>query len=509
MKSDRPNILLITSDQQHYDTLGFSNPHIQTPALDRLAREGTHFSKAYTSNPTCTPSRASIITGQYPSTHGAWTIGVKLPEDTPTVGELLSEHGYDTTLIGKAHFQPLKSTEDQPSVESQPALRDLEFWRDFEKTHCPWYGFEHVEICRNHTDESHVGGHYALWMEQQGLTNWQDHFAPVGQDIDPSKRQHLSWDLPEDYHYSTWTADRSIAHIERCHREDKPFFQWASFHDPHPSYLVPEPWASMYDPDAMPIGRLDPDELETMCPLVREALKADPDFSDWQDPDGFSNHGLHSHVHDEATLRKQMAVYYGMTSLMDKHIGRILDKLDDLGIAENTLIVFTTDHGHFLGQHGLIAKAFMYDDNVRLPYIVRWPDRVPAGASSSAMQSLVDLAPSFLAAGGIDVPGRMQGVDQVPCWRGEQASARDHVIVEHRHQTHRFTARSYIDGRYKLTLYKGRPWGELFDLENDPQELHNRWDDPDYQAVKMNLYHAFLQAEMEREPTLMPRVASA
>src|SRR5690606_20246368 len=100
--------------------------------------------------------------------------------------------------------------------------------------------------------------------------------------------------------------------------------------------------------------------------------------SDWIDPGGFANHGLHSHVHDEATLRRQMAVYYGMTSFMDQHIGRVLDRLDALGIADNTLVVFTSDHGHFLGQHGLIAKAFMYDDNLRVPFIVRWPGRVPA-----------------------------------------------------------------------------------------------------------------------------------
>src|SRR5690606_37551505 len=143
-------------------------------------------------------------------------------------------------------------------------------------------------------------------------------------------------------------------------------------------------------PADMPIGRLEPGELERMCPLVRETQKQKPDFSDWKDPDDYASHGLHSHRHDEATLRKQMAVYYGMISFMDQQIGRILDRLDELGLAENTLVVFTTDHGHFLGQHGLIAKAFMYDDNLRLPFIVRWPGQVPAGATSDALQSLAD-----------------------------------------------------------------------------------------------------------------------
>lgn len=505
----QPNILLITSDQQHYDTLGFANPHIRTPALDRLAQQGANFTRAYTNNPVCTPSRATIITGQYPSTHGAWTIGVKLPEDTRTLGDTLRQHGYDTTLVGKAHFQPVRSTDDEVSVEAPPTLRDLEFWRHFEQTHCPWYGFEHVETCRNHTDESHVGGHYALWMQEQGLSNWQDYFCPPGEDADMSQRRQFSWDLPEQYHYTSWTAERSIAHMERCHQAEKPFFLWASFHDPHPSYLVPEPWASMYNPEDMPIGRLDPDELKTMCPLMRQTQETDPDFSEWKDPGGHSNHGLRSHLHDEQLLRKQMAIYYGMTSFMDKHIGRILDRLDELGLAENTLVVFTSDHGHFLGQHGLVAKAFMYEDNVRVPFLVRWPGQVTPGATHTELQGLVDLSPTFLDAVGLEKPGWMQGLNQLPSWTSQGVSVRDHVIVEHRHQPERFNIRSYIDQRYKLTLYKDRTWGELFDLQEDPGELCNRWDDPAYQQIKAQLCFDFLQAEMKREPTRMPRVATA
>src|SRR5688572_13392021 len=170
----QPNILLITSDQQHYDTLGVSNPRISTPNLDRLAREGTRFTRAYCNNPVCSPSRSTIITGMYPSWHGCWTIGVKLPEDVPTVGEVFQKQGYRTALIGKAHFQPLASCPpEQESWECQPRLRDLEFWRGFTG---PWYGFEHIEIARNHADEAHAGQHYALWMEEKGLTNWADYF---------------------------------------------------------------------------------------------------------------------------------------------------------------------------------------------------------------------------------------------------------------------------------------------------------------------------------------------
>jgi arylsulfatase A-like enzyme len=129
--NDSLNVLLITSDQQHWDTLGATNPRIRTPALDRLASEGTRFERAYCNNPVCSPSRATIITGLYPSWHGCWTIGVKLAEDVPTVGDIFRDHGYATALIGKAHFQPLASRPEQESLECQPILRDLNFWRGF------------------------------------------------------------------------------------------------------------------------------------------------------------------------------------------------------------------------------------------------------------------------------------------------------------------------------------------------------------------------------------------
>ena len=508
----RPNILLITSDQQHFDTLGFANPRIKTPALDRLAAEGTNFTRAYCNNPTCTPSRASIITGMHPSWHGAWSIGTKLPEDVPTVGQRFLDAGYRTALVGKAHFQPLRSDPDGEggtSIECQPLLRDLNYWKNFQG---PWYGFQHCELARNHADESHVGQHYAIWMEEKGLKNWADYFIepdPVTGHGKKGQGRRGTWDLPEEFHYTTWTGERTIAQIEQAAADDQPFFIWSSFHDPHPPYLVPEPWASMYDPADMPIGRLEPGELDTMCPYVRKTQERKPDYSEFKDPGGHENHGLQSHLHDDDQLRKDMAIYYGMTSFMDHHIGRILDKLDALGIADNTLVVFTTDHGHFLGQHGLIAKAFMYEDNVRVPFLVRWPGHVPAGRSTAALQGLVDLAPTFLAACGLAIPGLMQGHNQLPVWTGQADKAIDHVFVEHRHQPTRFTIRSFITDRYKLTLYRNQPYGELFDLQDDPRELRNRWDDPAYAQVKCNLLFEFAQAEMQREPTRMARIAGA
>ena len=499
------NVLLITSDQQHWDTLGVTNPRIRTPALDRLAAEGMRFERAYTNNPVCSPSRATIITGQYPAWHGCWTIGVKLPEDVPTVGDVFRAHGYSSALIGKAHFQPLASTPEQPSMECQPVLRDLDFWRGFTG---PWYGFDHVELARNHADESHVGQHYAIWMEEKGLTNWRDYFQPWPPDPHAPRREH-SWDLPQQYHYSVWTADRTVAAIERYAFAERPFLLWSSFHDPHPPYLVPEPWASMYRPEEMRPGRLRPGELELMPPPHRKTQEEHPDYTAYQEtPHG--NHGYASHRTTEEQLCKDMAVYYGMISFMDRQIGRILDALDRLGIAENTLVVFTTDHGHFLGQHGLVAKgAFHYEDLLRVPFVVRCPGRVPAGTTSGSLQALIDLSPTFLTAAGIEVPGLMQGVSQWDVWRGRSERARVHVIVENRHQPSAVHLRTYVEDRYKLTVYRDHDHGELFDLGEDPDEFRNRWDDPAYTGLRCDLLRRFMSAELAREPTRFERIAHA
>lgn len=505
--SDRPlNVLFITSDQHHFSALGVDNPNISTPALDRLAREGLNARRAYCPNPTCTPTRASIITGQYPSTHGAWTLGTKLAEDMPTpfVGDLLTGAGYATSLVGKAHFQPLATDAGQTSIECQPTLRDLDFWRGF---HGPWYGFAHVETARMHADEYHAGGHYGIWMEEQGFTEWRDHFQNWPPD-DDHKPQQWKWTLPERFHYSVWTAERTIAQIEQAAADGKPFFCWSSFHDPHPPYLVPEPWDTMYDPADMEPGTLQPGEMDKLPPHFAMTQQRGADWSAWKET-RFGNHGFNCHLQDPEKLKKDIAVYYGMVSLMDREIGRILDRLDQLGLAENTLVIFTTDHGHYLGQHGLTAKgAFHYEDGIRVPFLARGPGIAP-GSESRALVSLVDMAPTFLAAAGLPTPGFMQGVSQLDVWRGQADRARDNVIVEHHHQPTRLNLRTYIDDRYKLSVYRDEPYGELFDLQTDPQERNNRWNDPKYAEVKADLLHRFVNAELQRAPMRYPRIAGA
>lgn len=505
-----PNILLITSDQQHWNTIGAFNNQIKTPNLDRLVREGTTFNRAYCPNPTCTPSRSSIITGMYPSQHGAWTLGTKLLEDRHTVGEDFSKAGYKTALVGKAHFQPLHSTEEYPSLEAYPTLQDLDFWKKFTG---PFYGFDHVELARNHTNEAHVGQHYALWMEEKGCKNWRDYFLPPTGTMNPSDT--YKWHMPEKYHYNTWIAERTNALLEQYQSNGDNFFLWSSFFDPHPEYLVPEPWDTMYDPEQLTIPSMEPGEHDQNPPHFGKTQEDNPDFS-YLNESGYGIHGYNSHLHyaygeknklTEYDRKKLVATYYGMISMLDKYIGKILDKLDELGIADNTIIVFTSDHGHFFGQHGLQEKGgFHYEDLIKLPFLVRYPGHVPAGRTSEAIQSLVDLAPTFLSFCDIPIPQTMTGVNQKNVWKDISGSVRDHAICEFRHEEHTIHQKTYVDNRYKITVYYNQTYGELFDLKKDPQEVHNLWNNPKYSTLKSNLLLKYIWAELGKEPLPMPRI---
>lgn len=518
----KTNFLFITSDQQHFMTMGYNNPQVKTPNLDRLAAEGMISDRAYCPNPTCTPTRASMITGTYPSQHGAWTLGTKLPEDTQTLGDILLANDYSTTLIGKAHFQPLAETDEYPSLESYPIMQDLEFWKNYKEK---FYGFETIELLRNHTTESHVGQHYAIWLEQKGFTDWKDYYLQPTGNMDPNHYQRLediveqnnnmlgaertwgNWEIPIEAHYNTWISERTNYYLEQAKLEDKPFFIWSSFPDPHPEYFVPEPYASMYDPNEIDLKLLVEGEISN--PLVERAHQLNPDFSEFRES-GWGIHGCHSHCQEEAELRKDVALYYGMVTFMDEHIGKILDKLETLNLADKTLVMFTTDHGHFFGQHGLIRKGpFHYEDAIKVPFITKFPSHVASNQRSNSLLSLVDITPTVLDVLGIQIPIHMTGVSQKGVLFGEVENVRKWIICENKHEQNNLNMRTFVNERYKITVYQKHDFGDLYDLEADPDELNNLWDNPDYYDLKMEMLQLYIDAELEKESIFMPRIKQA
>ncbi len=322
--------------------------------------------------------------------------------------------------------------------------------------------------------------------------------------------QAFHWPIPEEYHNNRWIAERTNALLEQYQQYGEPFLLWSSFFDPHPPYLAPEPWHSMYDPEQVTIPELIPREHDNNLPHFRMTQEDNSDFGAWRES-GNSIHGYHSHVIRDEQRRKQIVTtYYGMISLMDKYIGAILDKLDALGLADNTLIVFTSDHGHFFGQHDLQAKGgFHYEDLIKLPFIVRYPGVVPAGRVSDQLQSLVDLAPTFLSFAGARIPYAMTGVDQRGVWQDESTPARQHAICEFRHEATTIHQKTYVDERYKLTVYYNQTYGELFDLKEDPNEIRTLWDDVSSQPLKQELLLKYIWAELGKESMPMPRIWGA
>jgi arylsulfatase A-like enzyme len=312
----------------------------------------------------------------------------------------------------------------------------------------------------------------------------------------------MTWQLPADLHYTTWTAQRTNAFIR--HAGDTPWFCWSSYHDPHPPYAVPEPWASMYDPADMDwlIGEFVPGEFDDMNEPHQLTRDASIDPKPYN-ADGHGSHGVHLHPDiGRDKLRRIAACYCGMISFMDQQIGTTLDLLESTSQIDKTFIVFTTDHGHFLGQHGLLAKGpYHYEDVIRVPLIAAGPG-VPKGETNVVPQTLVDLPATFAALATDAVPLWMQGRPLDP------TGGREAVIVENHHNADAVHLRTMVTKTHKLTLWRGRiDWGELFDLHNDPQELVNLYHID--VALRGRLLEQFMQAELDREPSPQSRVSGA
>ena len=497
----KKNILLITTDQQRWDAIGFNNKIVKTPNLDKLAEKGIVFEKAYTCNPVCTPARCSILTGHYPSKHGCYTIGTSLSEGYPTIPEIMSENGYFTGLLGKAHFQ---SCCTQGSFEAEPDVHNLDF---FKKWNGPYYGFEHAKLSIGHATESYSGGmNYGVWLKEKGYEP-SDFFG------NNEYTDFGNWEIPEEVHPSTWVAEETIDAIDLAQSREKPFYLWASFQDPHNPCCVPEKWADLYDINDMPLYGMKEGEHDNKPPFYLGATDKEINFGRGY---GDVNIGGDKNWHCVAGLdcmepeekrRDIMLYYYGMMSLLDDKVGRIISHLEKNNLMDNTIIVFTTDHGDYMGNHGMWWKGLpAYEDAQKIPFMVYSPDCKTPGKRSRSFQSLVDLGKTFLSVGNCDIPVGIQGVNQQKVWENiNENPARDHALIEFRPTECDFMQTTYLYKDYKLVVYTKTEWGELYDLEKDPDQFENLWDNPDYKKIKNDLILKYISAEMNKEGVLKER----
>ena len=492
------NILFLCTDQQRFDALGVVNPAIKTPNLDRLAQTGLHLPQAYSPTPVCLPCRASLVTGQFPSTHRATCNSSYLPEDYPfQVATPLRQAGYRTHFIGKSH---LSNCHDPKSKESAPQIHDREYYRQW---HGPWYGFEHATLNIGHSTESHACGmHYGVWLEDQGIDT--DRYFGNTEYTD-----YGAWDLPGEFHNSRWVADQTIDSMTRSQKEGKPFYIWSNFQDPHNPCMVPEPWASMYDPREVPFQGLTPEDqkaLEEKPRFYREVLEKPGPYAAQPSDPGLPGAGdIASLDYTDEQARECVAAYYGMVSLLDHHVGRIIDWLEEKGLRENTLIVFTSDHGDCLGDHGYWFKSMVtYDESMRVPLLASCPGLLPEGRTNGEIHNLLDLFPTLFTLADIPVPSYLEGRDLSATWREPRETVTGEAVVEEKPFRTDWNKRSLVTPDFVIAFYANRSYGELYDREKDPQRWRNLWNHPDYQSVKAELLTRLLSLECNKSKTRLP-----
>ena len=532
--NDYPNILIVTTDQQRTDSLScYGSAFTHTPHLDRLGAEGAVCERAYCANPVCTPARVSIFSGQYMSRHGAWNVGLNAPDDVVMISHRLGRLGYRTHYIGKAHFQAFGGTPQ----ETREPVRGWE--QHYPAFRGPYYGFQTIELALGHVTYG-LAGHYGAWVRSQ--VN-EEQFELLTQ-----ARRHGSldfggnaydWDIPLPLHNSVWTADRTIAFLQ-SHDARQPFLLAVGFQDPHHPHGVPVQFEERVDPSDVPLPRYIEGELVDKPPHFLIAHRGQLETADFRGEFWVAGQGPGADFAQvgEQDARMGRAYYHSMVRLIDQQIGRILDCLDEQGLAENTLVVFTTDHGELLGDHGLWMKGpFHYEELVRIPMLIRWPSGIPAGQRVRGLISQVDLVPTILAAIGEEVPAchserveilrnsqndseespsEIDGVNALPLLQsvaarteaGPRSTVRDAAIIECTDDPHGLRLKTVVTQEHKLTVYHGHDFGELYDLQGDPGELVNRWDDPAYAAERQRLMGRILD-HMEPLERRVPRICYA
>ena len=486
----RPNVLLISTDQMRSDHLGcYGNPVIRTPHLDQLAAGGVRVDRAYVSNPLCMPNRATLVTGRLPRNHRVWCNGIDLPENETTLADHLARAGYHTALLGKAHFSCFGGGQLLPG----PQRENIAAWTQGVVTadwHGPYYGFQEVALHLGHGAWGAGVGHYGAWLRARH----PDHVAAAqgaGLIRSPSGApQCYTPNLPPEAYYTTWTGDQGVRYARQRAADRQPFFCWLSFADPHHPFSPPRPYDTMYDPATVPMPRLGAAALADKPPHFRRAYttqEAWEGIGAGDDLDAIT----------EPQMRDIIARTYGMITLIDENVGRVLAELERSGLADNTIVLFTSDHGDLMGDCGLLFKGpFLLEGLINVPLIWRVPGRGAQGVHSAGLFNSCDLAPTLLALLGLGVPPAMDGIAQPELACGG-AAHRDAAFVEFKSKYRpELNLRTVITADRKLTYYPGLSDGELYDMTQPVPEQRNLYHDPAHAGERTALLQRLLDWEI-------------
>lgn len=449
MPDNRPNIVLFFTDQQRYDTLGpHKPPFLRTPNLDCLAARSTSFDRAYADSPVCVPSRTCLMTGKR-----SWTTGMvgngrtsDVMGRTHTLPWYLRELGYQTFGVGKMHFGPARAK----------------------------HGFDDILLPDDYYNEMAARG-YDLQPMRHGLG--QNELTPSCSTV------------PEALSHTNWVAQKSKEFILERRDPTAPFFLMCSFSKPHPPFDPPEPYYSMYLNEDIP----------------------QPVFGDWADEDNApmtfrrNRGGCVTSRYTPEITRAARAAYYGMITQIDYNLGRVLAALrgiNDGRTHDNTLILFVSDHGEYLMDHGNVAKMFHHDCSARVPLMIHYPDgfnRRLAGKRNDVLATHADLLPTILAEAGGEIPDDLDGIDLTAVAEGRQPG-REYVDMQIGPDPQAARAAvSITDGRWKYCWYPEGPAEQFFDMQADPQECRNLAGQADVAAEQARLRDAMIDRLTRRE----------
>jgi len=455
----RPNILILYTDQQRWDTLGcVGNREIYTPSLNELAAEGTVFDRHFVQHPLCMPSRVSRLTGLYPGTLGITHMGVPVPEDVKTLPDYLRPYGYRSANFGKLHFIPHANRDhraphpmygfDQLEVSDEPGV--------YEDAYRAWVRQRAPE----QLDRISVGIPPAArtWYDTMGLTDSIQH--PGGDEARDDFVGAIPFPAQDTLTHTAFVAARTKDFIQEQHQN--PFLCIAGFYSPHAPWVVPQRYLDLYDAEDLSLPEFPP-ELDSKRPT-----SPNEKFSD-------------------AQLRDAKRGYYAMISEVDEYVGQIIQVLKDTDQYANTIIVFTSDHGEWLGDHLRYGKGYPGDDAVtRVPLIIRAPELQSGNITSQIVES-VDLLPTLLDLSGIQIPQQLQGESLLPILQGNPGRYSKNVAFVESNGW-----KSLRNGQYRYLLHKDGSEA-LWDLQDDPGEYHDLANDPHNQTILATCRHQMLQ----------------
>ncbi len=485
----RPNIILISGDQHRADCFGYAGRKVKTPHFDQMAKDGIVFSNCITPCVVCQPARSSILTGQLPRTHGLHDNGMDLD---PKIGDQgfagsLASSGYETSFFGKGHFVRCRGEANgfPENIESS-----IDYGDDW---YGPYMGFQHVEMMiLGHNwfeiEKPPKGLHYERFFHARG--NGDELTKLYWENADDTKGAAQTWHsrLPEAFHNTPWTADRAIDWIKFKRDPEKPFVSWISFPDPHHPFDCPEPWSRLHDPADVDLPKVRERDLENRPWWHRASLENEPGG----DPENARVRKEYSRIEEQSDdqLREIIANTYGQISLMDHQIGRIRNALVEAGIEDNTYVIYISDHGDWLGDHGLMLKGPMhYEGLLRVPLMVVGPN-VPANTEITAPVSTLDLTSTLCDLAQATPKLTQHGQTLKPFLEGRE-DKRQFALNEWYLSPKRagvgLALRTVRTETLKLTIDELSDVGEMYDLASDPYEKVNIFDDPNWETEKQKL----------------------